>query len=222
MAKRKRSNRGVSKRKRARTSRNVPRRRLKLRTAMMSYKRKFFLQNWAPNTTTTAGFWRRYQSQLTDIPNSAELTALFDQYKINAIKLEFLPRFDNFSGNDTTDTAVPGITNQSGTNVHVSYDTYTTITPGGTYNSANCNTFLEQGRVKTYTGTKPITIFYKPTLVDNGRYVKPRWLSTDFAVPATHVHYGPNVFMQDINFNGSFGQTFDVFLTMYVQVRNMK
>lgn len=223
MYKRKESAPAGSKPKRARYPRkDVIPKNPRLRYSMMSYKRKFFLENWAPNTTTTGGFWRRYNLSLSNYPNVAEIVALFDQYKITSIKLEFYPRYDNFSGNDTTDTALPGITNQSGTNMHVCYDTYSTVNPAGGYSSATCNNFLELGRVKSYRGIEPVTVFYKPAIVTESitdKFKPPQWLPTSNTAVT---HWGPQVFMQDVNFNGSFGQTFDVFATMYTQVRNMK
>lgn len=208
-------------RKRMRFVRRIPR---GLKPAIMAYKRKFYLESWQPNTTSISGYWRQYNQGLNNLPNNTEITALFDQYKVNAIKLQFIPRFDNFAGNNTTDTTLPGVTNQSGTYAHVCYDTRSTITPAGIYNSSTLNTFMEQGRVKTYNGNRPFTVYYRPVIVtqyggvNTQMYVRSTWLPTNNPITL----YGPHVFMQDYNFNGTFGNSYDIYVTFYMMCRNMK
>lgn len=193
------------------------------RSALL-FKRTFNLQFWQPSTVNTSDFWRFYGVRPSDMPSWPELTALFDEYRINAIKFTFRPRFDNFSGNDTTDVTLPGVINQALTNLHIITDPYSTTVPSGLYTRANLNTFLEQGSVKSYTGSRPINVYYKPTTYitadgsATGKLVRSPWLLT--TNPAQH--YGFHAFAQDPNLTGVFGNGWDVFVTFYIQCRRLK
>lgn len=165
---------------------------------------------------------------MADLPNGTEYTNLFDQYKLNAIKVTFRPRYDNFSGNDTVDTVLPGITNQQGTMLHIIKDPRDTTGPSGTYTSANFNTFCEKGGVRSYQGIKPVTVYFKPMINQtiegqNINRVPPKWINTnDYTAGTPVVYNGFHAFATDFNFNGSFGQGFDVFVTYYMTFKNMK
>ena len=84
-----------------------------------------------PATTNTIDFYRYYTFTVNQIPNWSEYQALFDEYKVNWFKYTFRPRYDSFAGNDTTDTTLPGVTNQSTTYLHTLVDPKTYITPSG-------------------------------------------------------------------------------------------
>lgn len=191
----------------------------------MRVKRTCWTQNYAPSTATTAGFWSYVATNLGNVTNVAEYTALFDSYRINGIKYTLRPRFDNFSGNNTQDATQPGVTNQGGCLVHVIKDGDSTLVPSGTYTSATLNSFLENGSVKTYSGNKAINIYFKPK-VDRtfagvstaGRTSSP-WLSTSQAAIA---HNGVHLFFQDVNLTGNFGQSWDLFITYYMEFKGQK
>lgn len=196
--------------------------------SQMVCKRTFWLENWSPNTATTAGFWRYYQVSMNSMPSVGEFTPLFDQYRINAIKFTFRPRYDSFAGNDTVDTTLPGVTNQGGTQLHIINDPYSIIGASGTYNSTNLNTFLEQGSVKSYNGNRAVSVYYKPTInktVDGaagGNNVERARAPFLNANNTSVVHNGFHVFAQDINLTGAFGQSFDVFVTFYMTWKNLR
>lgn len=198
----------------------LPRRAL---VPMMAIKRKWWSFNWVPNSAATSNFWKSLDFTLANVPNFAELTALFDFYKMNAFKIELIPRYDSFAGNDNTDTTIPGVTNQAGTNAHVCYDTRTPATITGTYTSATLNTFLEQGRVKSFVGNRRIVIYYKPgvarTISGVNVFKGPTWLSTSNTAVN---HVGPQVFLNDINFNGTFGNSYDIYVTAYIMLKGQK
>lgn len=207
--------------KRARMMRRVPRS-LKLNT--VTFKRKFWYANWQPSTTTTADFWKYWTVNLAAVPQYAEITSLFDEYRINALKFEFHPRFDSFAGDNTTDTTLPGITNQSGTKLHILVDPSSTLTPSGTYVSSTLNVLMENGNVRTHSGNRIVSVYYKPKFYDTvggvaGRMSSPKYLRTDSSAIQ---HLGFHSFAQDNNFNGTFGQSWDVFVTAYISARNMK
>lgn len=196
--------------------------------AELACKRTFYLEHWQPSTTTVNNFWRYYQFTLSQLPSAADFTNLFDAYKISAIKLTFRPRFDNFAGNDTTDTTIPGITNNNGTMVHVIKDPRSTVVPSGTYTSATLNSYLENGSVQTHQGIKPINIYWTPMVdvaVATGASAFPRSRSLSRYLNTNNtdvVHYGCHVFMQDANFTGLFGNAYDVFVTYYMKFKNLK
>lgn len=178
---------------------------------------------WIPNTTTTAGFWRYFQFQADQVPNWADLFNLFDSYKISALKYEFHPRFDSFSGNDTTDTTLPGTTNQAGTRIHIVNDPYSTIVPSGIYNSATLNAFMENGQCKSYSGNRVVTVYCKPTInltTEAGNNMRRRasWLN----VTNLNVHNCFHAFVQDPGLTGVFGNSFDVYCTVYMMLRNIR
>lgn len=203
----------------------VPLYRPKLRPNITYLKRTCFVFSWAPNTSTIDGFWRYFGTNLASMTNATEITLLFDQYKIAALKYTFRPRNTGFDGANTTDTTLPGVTNLGTTHVHIINDPYSTVTPSGTYTAANLNSFLEQGHVKSYTGIRPFSVYIKPTtpnvLDQTNNSVRKRagWINT---TTAGINHYGFHVFMQDTNLAGVFGQTFDVFCTYYLMARNPK
>lgn len=63
---------------------------------------------------------RVYTFRLSDLPNYTEFTALYDQYKIEKVKLQFFPRFDttlpSSTGAGFTNTLLYNINSEDGTN----------------------------------------------------------------------------------------------------------
>lgn len=210
---------------RKRRTMNITRSRLRA-SSVYKVQRTFWLQNWTPNTTTTAGFWQYLTTSLSSLPDSLSYTNMFDQYKITRIKFTLRLRYDGFAGNDTTDTTLPGVTNQGMTNVHVIIDPTSSVTPLGAYTTGQLNSFLENGKVRSFSGTKPVSITVKYPCVyedHNGvassRFQKAQWYSTN--LPGVQ-HRGAHVFLQDINMTGVFGQSFDIFVTMNAIFKGMK
>lgn len=206
--------------------RRVPRPIKQSMVPSMNVTRTWWSANWSPNTTTTAGFWRYLTLTLSQMPAYTEYTALFDSYRINTIKYTFRPKYDSFAGNDTTDTTLPGVTNQGGEDVHVVIDPKSAVTPGGTYTSANLNSFLENGMVRTYRGTRPFSFTIKyPCFVDDVNntssiaFLKTRFLST---LSPGLVLQGAHVFIQDTNLTGVFGNTYDIFITANVTFKGQR
>lgn len=188
-------------------------------------KRTFWLENWTLGTAATSNFWRYYAFQLSSLPSYTELTALWDRYRLNAIKVTFRPRFDGFGGENTTDTTLPGVTNQAGNYMHVINDPYSNVTPTGVYNSANLNSFLENGNVRSYRGLRPFSVYVKPaidtyvgTSATAARRRAPFLQTTNFNM----VHNGFHIFAQDVNLTGVSGQSFDVFVTYYMTLKGLK
>lgn len=197
------------------------------RLPMITMKRTFYAFNFTPSTAATSNFWQYQSCTLSQMTNSADITSLFDQYKIAALKYTFRPRYDNFSGNDTVDTTLPGVTNQGGCMIHIINDPYSQLVPTGVYSGATLNTFLEQGNVRTYNGNRPFSVYFKPTIdntvgaaVTNAARSRAKWLST---INGTGIaHYGFHFFAQDVNLTGVFGQSWDVYITYYIQAKGTR
>lgn len=202
----------------------VPRIRRAMKLPTYSLKRTFWLENWSPNSGSVSGFWKYYVFDLNALGWATELSNVFDLYKINACKFTFRPRYDNFAGNDTTDTTFPGITNTGGTHMHVIVDPYSQTTPTGVYNSGTLNSFFEQGNVRSYQGGRPFSVYYKPCIPQltsspsaATRRQKAPWLQLQ--TQRDILHTGFHVFAQDINLTGVFGQSWDVFVTVYMKLK---
>lgn len=212
-----------------RTARRMPMYRAPRNTApMLNVKKTFYLGNWQPSSATVNGFWRYYTFVLSDLPDLASYVAMFDTARINAIRVDFHPRFDNFAGNDTVDVAPPGITNQAGTRMSVVIDPKSNLVPSGTYTVGTYNGFLEQGRVRTYTGNRPFKVYFVPNVNYNLGAVAGQTrrrapaLQLSDANSQTVSHTGFHIFAWDQAFNGSFGNSFDLIVTFYLTFKGMR
>lgn len=188
-----------------------------------AFKRTFYSFSWSPATTTTGDFWKYIELTASAIPSNGEYAAVFDQYKINGFKYTFRPRYDGFEGSNTTDTTLPGVSNQAGTMLHIINDPTSTTSPSGTYTVATLHTFMENGNVRTYSGNRPVSVYVKPLIYDTvtggSTSRRPGWIPwSNTAIP----HRGFHVFTQDTNMTGVFGQAWDVYVTVYFQCRGMK
>lgn len=204
--------------------RTMSRRLRGLRRPTLFVKRTFWYEYFSFSTASTNGYWRYYQPSLSVLPNLAEYQALFDQYKINRVKITLRPRWDNFDGANLT---TAGTSNAPLQTVHYYVDPQTTTAPSGIYNSATLNSFLENGdRVRTVPGTRPINIYYKPMMYEDANNVTfakltgPKWLDLQNATTVTQ--RGVHVFLQNTNFGSTSGYAYDVFFTFYLAFKGSK
>lgn len=188
----------------------------------LQVKRTFQWTVWTPNTTTTADFWRSFTFQLGFIPSIADYVNLFDLYRIKAIRVKFVPKYDSFAGNETT----AATTRVWGVQPHYIIDPYNTVTPTGTYTAATYATFAEGGNVKQRNGNQPFSVYFKPVVLDtvagvSRRPMRSPWLQT---LDATVPHGGFQMFMTDYNFSGTGfnNQGYNLFVTYYLQFKGMK
>lgn len=190
-----------------------------LREQQLNFKRKFFLENWAPNNVSTNGFWRLFNLAPNLLPEWANFVSLFDVFKVTGVLLEFHPRYSEFAGNDNTSAA----TSNSGTRVHIVNDPFSIVGPSGIYNAATLNSMLENGNCRSYSGNRIISVYSRPTIfmdVGGATMIKRApWLRTDSGATG---HKCCHVFMQDNNFSGVFRQSFDVFATYYIRFKNLR
>lgn len=236
--KRKRSSGRRTKRpyKRARRSykkRGMKYRRARPRQALLSVKRTCWIGSFTPATAATSDFWS-YQTPslasafaapggvaLGGLSNLAEYTPMFEQYKINGIKLAFKPRFVNFNMDQQVPTA--GVAFRDPPYVSVIMDPRNNVTPSGLYSAATINSFLENGNVKTRRADRAFSVYVRPQVQEQFgggavRYIKSPWTNSG---DTTVAQRGYHLFFHNQNFGTTFNQ-YDVFVTYFLQWKGMK
>lgn len=198
----------VSRKKRSMTLSKTPRN-------ILNVKRVYNLTTFTPSTASTAGFWNYYGFQTSSLPDWGQYTSVFDQFRVNALKFTFYPRFTDVN-----------IGSQS--QIYATYiiDPQSTILPTGVYSRANLNMLMEQSGVKTRSGNRPIAIYYKPKMADdinaviNSTYSN-KWLSTQ---AGNQIHRGFHIFFHDANFNGGgfVNVSYEIVVTVYMSFKNIK
>lgn len=179
--------------------------------------RKFFLDTWQFGTAATNDFWRYYIHRPSEMPNWAEYSAVFDEYRLNAVKVTFMPRYDSVD----VSAATPMFYG------HSVIDSASTMIPTGTYGSGSLNTLMENSGVRTRSLSKPFSIYYRPKIAmqafggaTNVYQTTPKFLKTN----DTSVDYrGFHMYLQGNQFSASGSNVkLDVFVTYYVTFRNTR
>lgn len=95
---------------RARADRYKIRRRMKYGRAKIMQPVQYFKRTvWLPNWLSVASGSDQFASlkfNLSQLPNHSEFTSLFDSYRINMVKVELIPQFDNANVGSITSTNV--------------------------------------------------------------------------------------------------------------------
>lgn len=184
----------------------------------VSFVRTYQAPSWAFDVTTTGGFYRRYLFNMSQIGN--DYAQLFDEYKLNLVKISFFPRYADVS--PTTTTAAP-TANQMYITLAADNRSDPSFIPTGTYSQATYNTMLEVSGTKRKIEkfNKPVSMFVKPQFFDTamGRMMPANWKSFNSA-SATQ-HYSVWAMMHDYAFTGLNSTVFgcDVEFTFYFQCR---
>lgn len=166
-------------------------------------------QTFSPTPTVT--------NQLSDL---SSFQSLFEQYRLNAYKIELHPRYLNFSADQNTATT----TVRNVPMVYICKDPTSATTYTGTWNQTFLNGLLENGG-KCYRGDKKITIFMKPKVSEQygggaNRYVKPQWTDLGTTAGNSMPHRGFHMFVYSNTFDNASFPVYDVFVTYYLQFRN--
>lgn len=153
------------------------------------------------------------ENQLSQLPNSSEFTALFDQYKIKKVEWTYMPRFDNVEVNTSIATPMPRI--------------YTVIDRDDSSTPLTLNQMLQYADVKSTAFNKPVKVTYTPSLaasvyagVTSGYSPKSnQWI--DISVPSVS-HYGHKVWI-DLHGTG-YGNNFkvDTMCRVTFQCKNLR
>lgn len=192
------------------------------RIGTVSMKRTSYAGNWTFGTATTNDFWRYVTIDMSSFNNFSEMAAIFDEYRVNAIKVTYRPAYDSVA----QATAASAVT-QPQAFAHYVVDPASTVIPSGTYNITSLNTLLENGNVKTRTLNRPFSIYYKPKVLDQvfntgtaGVMRKSPWIRTSETSASFR---GYHMYIQQNGFNlGNLNIKLDTYITFYVQFRNVK
>lgn len=201
---------------------------------MIKVARTCYLGNYLPNAVGTQGFWQYrtvslasgYLDQtgvsLGGLSNLAEYQLLFDQFKLSSFKITLRPNVLDLNQTQSAST----LTYQP-PYVHVIMDPASGVTPSGTYSVATVNSFLENGKVRTYRGDKKINIYVKrPKIIEEygggaDRYVSPRWTQLD-SQGINMPHRGFHLMHQAQNMTANNNVSYDVWITYYLRFKGMK
>lgn len=195
----------------------------RLRGAVCNIKRTTYSTAFQVSTASTSGFWNYYSPTLNNgFNNFAELAAVFDTYRVNAIKLTFRPRFDSLAAPTT------GATPMTVAHPYITYciDPHNKVSPTGLYNSTTLNVLLENGNTRTVRSTRPVSMYWRPlieipTNVGSGStFRRPGWLPTTAAdVPfrGCHVFHHTNGFSTALT-----DVIYDLSITWYITLKNLK
>lgn len=220
----------MPRRARGRRARLAPRRRrrnMRLRRGMIGrriaqpvqyFKRSVYLSGNIVTSVTSDTFTNQFFS-LSNVPNYTEFTNLYDQYKINAVKVTLIPR-----GNTAEITASSGASTVfQGQSVGV----FSVIDYDDTAALANINEACQYQNMKMTRATQQHSRYLKPRFnllsVTNqgtgatGASQNTRgWLDCDYInVP----HYGVKwALQQNVNYN----LTYDVKIDYYLAFKNVR
>lgn len=188
------------------------------------FKRMCKLDNISASITNLgvgSGISLAYQFTLDSLPNYTEFTNLYDLYKINGIKLTFVPSASEYINSTTSGTA-----NQNGFQRFASVlDFDDTSTP------VNENELLQYSSLKQTPGWATHSRYFKPrvnTVVEGivgatlaSSSTAPKWIST--ANPEVE-HLGVKIFVPPPIAGSSVSAaiTYTVYATYYVSCRNVK
>lgn len=206
-----------------------PRRSYKL-GPVLQVKRTTYFGVWQIGSATTNDFWKYETFTAQSINNFTEFKNVFDEYKVNAIKVTYRPRVDNYAA--ASEVAGGGVAGSTGTplcTMHTLVDPSSTLAPSGTASMVTLNTYLENQGIRTRTLNKPVSVYYRPKCSDQlyggsttGRSVKGGWIKT---FDDTVQYRGYHSFVSWPNFgtiNTFTLPALDVFVTFYVSFRNLK
>lgn len=186
------------------------------RQQVYNLTRECFYGTWNFGTATTGDFWRYYEFNVSSFPWITRMITAFDEYKINAIVLTFIP---NSTSVDNS-SLIPLM------NLTYTIDPGTTTNPSGVYSISTLNDMMGAGVPVTVPATKPITVYWKPKVLTQAwaastaaAVENPGWYrSTDTNVN----HRGVHVYLHDTTFSGTSNAKFDVHVKAYMSFRNPK
>lgn len=228
-------------RKRMRSRYGTMRIRRNLKPSFLSVTRKVYCGTLNFSSTSINNFYqyvatsldrsfRQFDATLSTmsaLPNLAEYQALFEQYRINALKYEFFPRMQDVN----TRQDASGTTRNCPL-IWICKDK--TMGPGniptGPWDRNFLNKLLENGNGRVYRGDKKFTIFIKrPHILEQvssgaTRTVGPQWLDLNDVNGTITNHRGFHMFAYNTTFDTAtlIAQNMDVMVTYYLQFRNPK
>ena len=157
------------------------------------------------NTVTTAvGF----NFSLNDLPNYTEFTALYDMYKINAVKISFLPQMNN-------SVSIGSINNPNASARFFSAIDYNDAsTPGSSDELRQYKTCKITPILKKHT-----RMIYKPKILTTNSFSISPWMAT--SSPSEN-YYGLRVFVEAMDSTSTLSMTYSVEAKYYLAFKNVK
>ena len=158
------------------------------------------------SVTNLTGASFAFSFRLSNVPNSAELTSLYDQYKISAINLRFYPKMTQ-------------ITSTSNAN---SIDNVRILTAID-YNDATAPTSIdvirEYENCECHSVLETFDVYIdKPRILDSSSSSRTSWIAT--SSPGT-LHYGLKGWVEPVQYTaGSFG--YQIEAIFYLAFKNIK
>lgn len=149
-----------------------------------------------------------YNFSLGDLPSSGEFTALFDQYKINAVKITFIPQMN-------TSISIGTINNPN-----ASARFFSAID----YNDSAAPFSVDEIRQYATCKYTPILrthtrYIYKPKIVDASGFTISPWIST--SVPGAN-YYGLKIAVEPMDSTSTLSMIYSVEAKFYMSFKNVK
>lgn len=224
-------------RKPSRAIRRVPRPMGTLRSPVYRYKYTTLIKNYFQLEMNGVDANFAIPFKLSDIPNYLELTALYDRYKISAVKVSIVPRqtqmiYQTAAGVNNGGTIQPntdfGGTHLFGTSNFGHPEIVTVIDYDDDANPTGTNELLQYNSVRITRGNRNHHRYLKPRfkvdVSNTGVLMRQQWIDCDNIVK----HYGLKGQFTNVPNISPYGTSdhpvinYDVILTYYVAFRDTR
>jgi len=175
--------------------------------------RKFYGATYVPGTNA----WQHFEPTLSLLPSLSllELTNLYDEYKIDRIHVEVLPRFNSFDAGSSTVNPLPLLSYFA--------DPSNSYPVSGTYGSAQFQIFASRcnNGFKTVALDKGVKFSWRPNVATTDGEIKAfPWTST---ASSTRACMSCDLYLHAVNFAAFPATTeYDVYWTYDISVRGMR
>lgn len=154
-------------------------------------------------TSTVAG----YNFSLNDLPNYSEFTTLYDSYKINAVKISFIPQQDANVSLSLANNAIANARFFSA--IDYTDSSLTAINDLREYKTAKWTSLL-----RTHT-----RYIYKPKILDSSGFSVSPWMAT---TALAGDYFGLKIAVEDIQSTGITSFTYKIECKYYLSFKNVK
>lgn len=194
------------------TRKRTYRRRFSKRTRMSKRGQRLYLfKRWVNlgilNVDSTLGLFDGFSFRLNDLPNVSEFITLYDSYKLNAVKIRFIPQM-------TENVSLSTVNNPQNVRFFSVIDYSDASTP------------LSLDDLRQYQSCKMTSIFrthqryiYKPKILDASSSSRSSWIAT--SAPST-LHYGLKIGVENTLSSVSTQMAFRVEATYYMSFKQVK
>lgn len=187
---------------------NVPRNKLRKYSTDVLYYFKRHVDYGELTISNTVNTYTVYNFSLSDLPNSAEFTGLFDMYKVTAVKVTFLPQ-------QTQSISIGTINNPNASSRFFSVIDYNDGTAPSSIDE------LRQYQTCQFTSVlKPHTRYIpKPKILDTNGFAISPWMST--ASPNAN-YFGLKVAVEPMDSTSTLSMIYTVEVEMYLVFKQVK